>query len=99
LLYRNPKVIGIHDPNPRLEEVFQAHLRTRQQIISDLGITVLTDVSWDAYVQFNQNLVAYIKQALTQRNLLVGMIKATLYELNPKPDWFYGDYPAIAARR
>ncbi len=53
LLYRNPKVIGIHDPNPRMEEVFEAHLRTRQQIISDLGITVLTDVSRDAYVRFN----------------------------------------------
>jgi len=99
LLWNNSKSITIFDLNSNLNEVFQAHLRTRQQVLTDLGITVLTDVSWDAYIRFSQNLIAHIKQALSQRSLLVGMIKVTLYELNSKPDWFYSDYLTLAAKR
>jgi hypothetical protein len=99
LLVHNPKTIAIQDSNPNLEEFFQSHLRSRQQITTNLNISVLTDVSWDAYVQFNQNAVAYMKQTLKRNSLLVGIIKATLYELNPKPDWFFGDYPTLAAQQ
>jgi hypothetical protein len=99
LLARNPKAIIIHDPNPNLEEFFQSHLRSRQQIITDLNISILTDVSLDIFIQFKQNLTIYSNQAMQRYNLLAGMIKATLYELHPKPDWFYGDYPMLAARR
>jgi hypothetical protein len=99
LPYRNQRNITVFDPNLSLEQVFQAHLMTRQQVITDLEITVLADVSWDAYAKFNQNLITQMKQARRRKSLLIGMIEATLYELNPKPDWFYGDYPALAAKR
>ncbi|UBF24420.1 hypothetical protein K9N68_22340 [Kovacikia minuta CCNUW1] len=99
LLWHNPKSIAICDPNPSLEQVFQNHLRSRQQVLTDLGITLSTDVSWDAYAKLMQHLMIQIKQSLRQRNLLVGMIKATLYELSLKPDWFLGDYPTLAAKR
>ncbi|MDM9381873.1 hypothetical protein QUB80_14305 [Chlorogloeopsis sp. ULAP01] len=45
-IWRHPKKVGTYYQNVSFDEFFQAHLRFRQQILDDLGITVSTDVSW-----------------------------------------------------
>lgn len=91
LLWRNPKNVGIYHPDVSLSDLLQIHLRFRQKMIADLGLVVLTDVSWDAYAEGQQKAAGDRKQALRQRNLLIGMIKVTRFELNPTLEWL-GDY-------
>ena len=76
----------------------QSHLRFRQQMLTDLGITVSTDVSWDAYGTLEQQATIFRKQTFRQKNLLLAMLEATLFEINPKSEWL-GDYPKVAAKR
>ncbi|MBD2462555.1 hypothetical protein H6G89_16035 [Oscillatoria sp. FACHB-1407] len=87
LLWRNPKGVGIYHPDTNLKDLLDIHLRFRQKMIQDLGITVLTDGSWEAYGAGQQKAARDRKTALRQRNLLVGMIKVTLFELNPTLEW------------
>ena len=96
--WRNPKTIGTYYPELSLEELFEKHLRFRQQMIADLGITVLTDVSWENYVKIEQEKMIYRKRSLKSKNLLWAMMEVTLFELNPKSEWL-GDYAKFATKK
>ncbi|MDF0554877.1 hypothetical protein [Kamptonema sp. UHCC 0994] len=78
--------------------MLQKHLEFRQRMIGDLGIKVLTDVSWENYVKIVQESVIYRKRSLKRKNLLLAMIEVTLFELNPKSEWL-GDYAKFARQR
>ncbi|CBN57904.1 MULTISPECIES: hypothetical protein [Kamptonema] len=96
--WRNPKSVRICYPDLSLEEVFEKHLEFRQRMVADLGITVLTDVSWENYVKIEQEATTYRKRSLKRKNLLLAMIEVTLFELNPKSEWL-GDYAKFARQR
>ncbi len=38
------------------------------------------------------------KQTFRRKSLLLAMLEATLFEINPKSEWL-GDYPKVAAKR
>lgn len=97
-IWRHPKQIRTYHANINLDELLQAHLRLRQQILVDLSITVLTDVSWFALRNLEQQATILRKQTIRRKNLLLTMLEATLFEMNPKSQWL-GDYPKEAARR
>ncbi len=77
----------IYYPTLSLEELFHKHLQMRQQMITNIGVSVLTDVSWDNYVNKQQEGTIYRKKAMKQKSLLLAMIEVTKFELNPKSEW------------
>ena len=89
--WRNPKSLRTHHPEISLAELLEKHLEFRQRMIMDLGITVLTDISWENYVQIQREGVIYRKRSLRGKILLLAMIEVTQFELNPKSEWL-GDY-------
>ncbi|MFN6567431.1 hypothetical protein [Dendronalium sp. ChiSLP03b] len=95
---RNSKHVRTYDPNSNLDELLQTHLRFRQQILTNLGITVSTDVSWSAYSNLERQATISRKQSLRRKNLLLSILEATLFEINPKSEWL-GDYLKEAAKR
>lgn len=90
-LWCNPKNVRTYHPELRLEELFHKHLQMRQRMIDDIGVSLLTDVSWDNYIEKQQKGVIYRKKAFEQKVLLLAMIEVTRFELNPKSEWL-GDY-------
>ena len=96
--WRNPKAVRLYSPNPSLEELLQKHLEFRQRMVVDLGITVLTDVSWANYVNIEQEAAIYRKRSLQRKILLLAMVEVTQFELNPKSEWL-GDYAKFARQR
>ncbi|MBH8576904.1 hypothetical protein I8752_28745 [Nostocaceae cyanobacterium CENA369] len=97
-MWRNSKHVRTYEPNLNLNELLQNHLGFRQQIVTNLGITVSTDVSWFAYRNLEQQAIIYRKQNLRRKNLFLAMLEATLFEINPKSKWL-GDYPKEVAKR
>jgi hypothetical protein len=95
---RYPKEIRTYSPNLNLDELLQTHLRLREKILVDLGISLLTDVSWSAFYNFQKTFVIRFKQTLKRKNLLLAMFEATLFERNPKSQWL-GDYPQEAVKK
>jgi hypothetical protein len=85
--WRNPRSVRIYYPNLSLEELFHRHLQMRQQMITNIGVSVLTDVSWDNYVNKQQEGTIYRKKSMKQKSLLLAMIDVTKFELNPKSEW------------
>jgi len=84
---RKPRSVRIYYPTLSLEELFHKHLQMRQQMITNIGVSVLTDVSWDNYVNKQQEGTIYRKKAMKQKSLLLAMIEVTKFELNPKSEW------------
>ncbi|MDX2212184.1 MAG: hypothetical protein SFY66_02735 [Oculatellaceae cyanobacterium bins.114] len=97
LLWRNPQNVGIYHPNTSLEDLLQIHVKFRQKMVNDLAITVMTDVSWDAYKAGQQQAASDRKHRFQRRSLLIGMVKATLFELNPTLEWL-GNYAPKGSR-
>ena len=89
--WRNSKSVRTHHPEISFAELLEKHLALRQRMIMDLGITVLTDVSWENYVQLQREGVIYRKRSLRGKIMLLAMIEVTQFELNPKSEWL-GDY-------
>jgi Ca2+/Na+ antiporter len=89
--WRNPKSVRIYQDELSLDELLNRHLQMRQQMINDIGVSLLTDVSWDNYVEKQQEAAIYRNQSLKRKFLLLAMINVTKFELNPKSEWL-GDY-------
>lgn len=97
-IWRHSKHVRTFDPNIDLNELLQNHLNFRNQIITNLGIKVATDVSWQTYKNIEQQATIFRKQSFRRKNLLLAMSEATLFELKPKSEWL-GDYPKETVKR
>ncbi|MBW4565853.1 MAG: hypothetical protein KME32_33180 [Mojavia pulchra JT2-VF2] len=96
-IWRHPQAVRTYHSNINVDELLQAHLILRQQILTDVGISVSNDVSWSAYRSLGQQATIFRKQTLRRKNLLLAMLEATLFEMKPKSEWL-GDYPKAAKR-
>jgi hypothetical protein len=97
-IWRHPQVIRRYHPDISLDELFESHLQFRQQILTDLGVNLSTDVSWSVFEKQEQQATIFRKQVMRRKNLLLAMLEATLFELSPKLEWL-GDYPKEAAKK
>ena len=84
--------------NVNLNQLLQNHLNFRQQILTNLCITVAIDVSWQTYKNLERQATIFRKQSFRHKNLLLAMLEATLFEMHPKSEWL-GDYPKEAVKR
>ncbi|HIK07073.1 MAG TPA: hypothetical protein IGS40_20675 [Trichormus sp. M33_DOE_039] len=97
-IWRHPKQIRRYHSNMKLDELFQSHLKFRQQILTDLNINLSTDTSWSFFQRIEEQAAIFRKQTMRRKNILLSMLETTLFEMNPKSEWL-GDYPKEAAKR
>jgi hypothetical protein len=97
-MWRDPKILRTSHSEVSIPELFQIHLQQRQEIMSDLGLSILPDISWQAYCRFENECCLRRRGNLKRKNILAALLQATLFELNPKNEWL-GDYPKLAAKR
>jgi hypothetical protein len=81
-----------------IPDLFQIHLKRRQEIVDDLGLDILTDVSWEAHCDIENEFWLRFRDNFKRKNIVFALIEATLFEFNPKNEWL-GDYPKLAAER
>lgn len=97
-IWQHPQHIRRYHSNLEVDKLLQSHLQFRQKIMDDLGINLSTDISWNAFKKQEQQAIIYRKQAIRQKKLLLAMLEATLFELNPKSEWL-GAYSKAAKFR
>ncbi|MEJ1933423.1 hypothetical protein WDZ92_24755 [Nostoc sp. NIES-2111] len=95
---QHAKSVRKYHPEVYLDELLEQHLSMRIQMLNDLGISVVTDISWSAYRSLGQQAIIYRKTIMRRRNLLLAMLEATLFEIKPKSEWL-GDYAKVAVTR
>ncbi|MEG3846181.1 hypothetical protein QT971_02215 [Microcoleus sp. herbarium19] len=101
-MMRHPRTLWISKPGVTPSKLLQTHLQRRGQIISTLNleVTELTDTSLAAYFTFQLEERIKRKQVLQRKNIIVGLIEALLFAVNPKQEWMgeYGDAVATKMR-
>ncbi|MEM8639116.1 MAG: hypothetical protein AAGG51_09915 [Cyanobacteria bacterium P01_G01_bin.54] len=82
------KDVRVYTPEQDWSDLLHQHLSLRQEMMRDLGIGVGDRLSWDDYVQREQNFIVLIRQELKRKFVLWGMWQAWQFELNPKSEWW-----------
>jgi hypothetical protein len=96
--WRNQREVRRHHPNITIEGLYQSHFATQQEMWELLNIEPRRTATWDLYQTIQRELIAQPWAQLRQRNLLLGMIAATQFELKPRHEWL-GAYRPILQRR
>ncbi|CAN1212154.1 hypothetical protein TUMEXPCC7403_18250 [Tumidithrix helvetica PCC 7403] len=97
-MQRHSRSLATYHPEIPISNLRQIHLKRRWQIVDDLGLKILTDVSWEAYSTREDVGCLSRREIFRRKNIVFALIEATLFELNPKYEWL-GDYPKLAAQR
>lgn len=95
---RQPRRLGMYKPGAETQQLLQSHLTFRHQMMADLHLQVLPDVSLEAFLEIGQRGLTGQKQALWRKSILLGLVERLLFSLNPKTEWL-GEYADLAARR
>ncbi|MBE9116282.1 hypothetical protein IQ249_10275 [Lusitaniella coriacea LEGE 07157] len=95
---RRPRVLWIFCPDSTPQEILESHIEKRQEMIDVLGVQPQKDFSWDFFVEREEKSRIETKRVWKRKNLILGLIEATLFELNPPSEWM-GDYKRIAKRK
>jgi len=103
ILIRRKKALSVAMPNASLSELLNAFLQMRTEICQDLGISVLTDDSKEAYFAKVQRSCAELREAISGKNFAKGIPqfywrKFSLLKTKSEYVWL-GDYPKEAERR
>ena len=97
-MWRSNKTLWTYYKSANPAELFQIHLERRQKIIENLGLEILTDLSWEFYFIQEQKASIKRRENFARKNIVIALIEATRFEMNPVSEWL-GDYPKLAARR
>ena len=92
------KEINFYNSDATPRELFYSHIEKRRQISEDLGLKIITDVSWDWFVEKRNLTIKNQPRLWKKRNLIIALIKATLIELKQPQEWL-GDYRKLAKQR
>ncbi|BAT55044.1 hypothetical protein NOS3756_40220 [Nostoc sp. NIES-3756] len=95
---QHPKSVRKYHPEVYFDELLEQHLSLRRQMLNNLGISVITNISWSEYKSLGQQATISRKTIVRRKKLLLAMLEATLFEINPKSEWL-GDYANVAATR
>lgn len=101
-MWRQPRALWINKPGISLSKLLQTHLQRLGKIVSTLNleVTELTDTSPDFYFALEREARIKRKQAFQRKNIIVGVVEALLFAVNPKQEWMgeYGDAVATKMR-
>lgn len=95
---QHPKAVRKYHLEVYIDELLAQHLSLRKQMLNDLGISVVTDISWSGYRKLGQQATISRKTTMRRKKLLLAMLEATLFEIKPKSEWL-GDYAKVAVTR
>lgn len=100
---RRAKAIGVSMPDVNTAKLLQSFLRMRDQVTMDLGVSVKTDDTLEAYIQKTQRAAQDMRQAVQKKNFGVRIPqyyfrKLALQKTKPEYVWL-GDYPKEAEQR
>jgi len=84
---------GVED----LEKLLSNHLSLRQDICSTLNLEVQSNLTLESYIHHEEDEGVQRHQAIEKKSIFIGLIKAYLFELNPKFEWL-GDYEKYSKR-
>ena len=103
VLIRRPKALAVSMPEAQPPELLQSFLTFRQQFCFDLGLSLLTNDTVEAYIANAQQAAADIKEAVKRKNFFAGVPqfyyrKLALVKTRPEYTWL-GDYPKEVERR
>ncbi|MBF2026912.1 MAG: hypothetical protein IGS48_09120 [Oscillatoriales cyanobacterium C42_A2020_001] len=98
VFYRRPRALAVCQPNYLVEQLLQAHLELRQQMMTDLNLHVLPETSVQAFFEQMQKVRTQSRQTLWRKSVIAGMGQMLLFWLNPKTEWL-GDYGMMLAER
>lgn len=102
-LLRRQKGLSVSMPEATLADLLNSFLQMRSQVCNDLGISPLTDDSFEAYAAKLQRSAQERREAVKRRNFATGLSevyfrKLSLLKIRPEYTWL-GDYPQEAERR
>jgi hypothetical protein len=80
-----------------IQELLTTHLELRQEISSTLNLEVQTDLTLESYIHHEEDEGLQRRVVLKKKRILIALIEAYLFELNPKSEWL-GDYAKFAAK-
>ncbi len=95
-MWRSPRVLWTYHLSATPTELFQYHLQRRQQMQDELDAEVLKKLSWEFYFMQQQNSSIRRRETFQNKNIIIALIEATLFEMNPASEWM-GDYPSQAS--
>lgn len=95
---QHSKAVRKYHPEVYLDELLEQHLSLRKQMLNDLGINVVRDISWSGYRNLGQQAIIVRKTTMRRKKLLLAMLEATMFEIKPKSEWL-GDYAKVAVTR
>lgn len=97
-MMRRPRSLWNSEPLATPTELVEIHLKRRQQISIDLGVSILTDISADAYLAEARKAARDRKEVIKRKNIVVGFWEAFMFAKNPRLEWM-GEYARIADRK
>jgi hypothetical protein len=98
---RRPRGIVIFKQGATPDELLRSHLEFRQQIMDELNLQVLPDISIETYFEQSQRARTLHRQALWQKSIIFGLIKMALFSWKSKKQksqWL-GDFARLTARK
>src|SRR5438477_2527785 len=102
-LLRRAKAIAISMPGASPPELLQSFLTMRDQVCIDLGIWVLKEDTFEAYMARVRDNLGEIRETVQRKNFALGLShiyyrRFSLLRTRPEYVWL-GDYPKIAEQR
>lgn len=95
-LWQNFPEYGSTDIDDVQESLYK-HLELRQAISSTLNIEAQTDLTLESFIHHEEDEGVQRRIVLEKKRILLALIEAYLFELNPKTEWL-GDYAKFAKR-
>jgi hypothetical protein len=90
---RHPRQLWMSQPDLKLERLLETHLQRRQQLVRDLDVEIIQELTADTYLEFEQMSMRRYHQNLQRKWIVVGMIQGIWLFFHPKTEWM-GEYQA-----
>jgi hypothetical protein len=95
---RKPRSVWTAHPMMQPDQLLQAHLSWRENMVYYLGVQVEPETSFEAYEQRELETWKRNRQILRRKPMILIVLEQALFSMSPKMQWS-GDYPKAAAKR
>lgn len=95
---RRPRVLRMHYPDDRVRQLFTRHRERRREVMSGLGLGVLSDLSTDLYFAKVREGMEAQKQNMQRAKPVRELAAAKAAAEKREQEWL-GDYPVEAEKR
>ncbi len=90
---RHPRQLWISQPDLKLARILETHLQRRQQLVRDLEIEIIQELTVETSQEFERMGMNRYHQNLKRKWIGIGMIQTVWLFFHPKTEWM-GEYQA-----